>query len=96
MSSNTRRAVYAARFLRPPGYMKRMSMREKPRDFTGPFENPVRKLVRLREKASQYCEMPPPRKVLRWYKICYYSTDQWGSFKTQQKLHFKVVFHAVH
>ena len=33
---------------------------------------------------------------LRWDKIEYPSTDQWGSFKAQQKLHFKAFFHAVH
>ena len=32
----------------------------------------------------------------RWDKIDYPSTDQWGSFKAQQKLHFKAFFHAVH
>ena len=35
-------------------------------------------------------------RVLRWDKIDYPDTDQWGSFKAQQKLHFKAVFHAVH
>lgn len=30
---------------------------------TGPFENPVRRWVRLREKARQFNELPPPRKV---------------------------------
>ena len=34
--------------------------------------------------------------ALRWDKIDYPDTDQWGSFKAQQKLHFKAVFHAVH
>ncbi|CAD7958516.1 unnamed protein product [Amoebophrya sp. A25] len=65
MSSATcsRRAVEAARFLRPPGYMKRVQMREKPRKWTGPYENPVRRWVRLREKAKQFCALPPPRKV---------------------------------
>ena len=33
---------------------------------------------------------------LRCDKIEYPSTDQWGSFKAQQKLHFKAFFHAVH
>lgn len=58
-----RRAIYAARFLRPPGWTKRLLLREKPRDLTGPFENPVRRWVRLREKAKQFCEIPPPRKI---------------------------------
>ena len=34
--------------------------------------------------------------VVRWDKIDYPDTDQWGSFKAQQKLHFKAFFHAVH
>jgi len=38
-------------------------MREKPRDLTGPYENPVRRWVRLREKARQFLEVPAPRKV---------------------------------
>ena len=33
---------------------------------------------------------------VRCDKIDYPSTDQWGSFKAQQKLHFKAFFHAVH
>jgi len=55
--------VYAARFLRPPGWTKRLLLREKPRELTGPYENPVRRWVRLREKARLFCELPPPRKV---------------------------------
>eukprot|EP00392_Amoebophrya_sp_AT5.2_P013301 g13419.t1 len=43
--------------------MKRVQMREKPRSWTGPFENPVRRWVRLREKAKQFCELPPARKI---------------------------------
>ncbi|CAJ1402484.1 unnamed protein product [Effrenium voratum] len=58
-----RKAVYAARFLRPPGWTKRLLLREKPRELTGPFENPVRRWVRLREKARQFSELPPPRRV---------------------------------
>ena len=27
---------------------------------------------------------------------CWIPMAQWGSFKAQQKLHFKAVFHAVH
>lgn len=38
-------------------------MREKPRELTGPFENPVRRWVRLREKARQFSELPPPRQI---------------------------------
>jgi len=38
-------------------------LREKPRDLTGPYENPVRRWVRLREKARQFLEVPPPRKI---------------------------------
>ena len=59
----TRRAVYAAKFLKPPGFFKRAIMRDKPRVTTGPYENPVRKLVRLREKAREFEEIVPPRKV---------------------------------
>ena len=33
---------------------------------------------------------------VRWDKIDYPDTDQWGSFKAQQKLHFKAFFHAVY
>eukprot|EP00929_Paragymnodinium_shiwhaense_P103940 TRINITY_DN67803_c0_g1_i1.p1 TRINITY_DN67803_c0_g1~~TRINITY_DN67803_c0_g1_i1.p1 ORF type:complete len:433 (+),score=76.57 TRINITY_DN67803_c0_g1_i1:70-1368(+) len=58
-----RRAIYAARFLRPPGWTKRLILREKPRELTGPYENPVRRWVRLREKARLFAELPPPRKV---------------------------------
>lgn len=58
-----RRAIYAARFLRPPGYTKRLLLREKPRELIGPYENPVRRMVRLREKARQFSELPPPRKI---------------------------------
>ena len=61
--SVSRRAVYAARFLKPPGFFKRAIMRDKPRVMTGAYENPVRKLVRLKEKAKQFCDIPPPRKV---------------------------------
>ena len=41
----------------------RARLREKPRLRTGPFENPVRRFVRLREKARAFCEIPPPRRV---------------------------------
>ncbi|CAE7359269.1 CAMK4 [Symbiodinium sp. CCMP2456] len=58
-----RRAVYAAKFLRPPSWTKRLLLREKPRVLTGPFENPVRRWVRLREKARQFAELPPPRRI---------------------------------
>jgi len=58
-----RRAVYAAKFLKPPGFFKRAILRDKPRVMTGPYENPVRKLVRLREKARQFEEIPLPRKI---------------------------------
>lgn len=36
-----------------------MLLREKPRDLTGPYENPVRRWVRLREKARLFAELPP-------------------------------------
>eukprot|EP00927_Polykrikos_kofoidii_P055015 TRINITY_DN49333_c0_g1_i1.p1 TRINITY_DN49333_c0_g1~~TRINITY_DN49333_c0_g1_i1.p1 ORF type:complete len:464 (+),score=69.41 TRINITY_DN49333_c0_g1_i1:90-1394(+) len=58
-----RRAIFAARFLRPPGWTKRLILREKPRDLTGPYENPVRRWARLREKARLFSELPPPRKI---------------------------------
>lgn len=38
-------------------------MRDKPRVMTGPYENPVRKLVRLREKAREFSDIPPARKI---------------------------------
>ena len=60
---STRRAIQACRFLRPPSFVKRATLREKPRVITGPFENPVRRFVRLREKARAFCELPPPRKI---------------------------------
>ena len=55
--------MYASRFLKPPGFFKRAIMRDKPRVMTGPYENPVRKLVRLREKAKQFEDIPAPRKI---------------------------------
>ncbi|KAF4752198.1 hypothetical protein FOZ63_009883, partial [Perkinsus olseni] len=62
MLSADRRAIYASRFLSPPGFMKRLKQRGKPRN-TGPFENPVRRFVRLREKAREFSRMPPPRRI---------------------------------
>ena len=59
---SSRRAVYAAKFLKPPGFFKRAIMRDKPRVSTGPYENPVRKMVRLREKAREFEEIVPMRK----------------------------------
>eukprot|EP00922_Rhytidocystis_sp_ex-Travisia-forbesii_P022860 GHVS01033500.1.p1 GENE.GHVS01033500.1~~GHVS01033500.1.p1 ORF type:complete len:297 (-),score=58.99 GHVS01033500.1:373-1263(-) len=58
-----RRALFAARFLKPPGRCKRAELREKPRRKVGPFENPVRRFVRLREKARLFSEIPPPRRI---------------------------------
>eukprot|EP00922_Rhytidocystis_sp_ex-Travisia-forbesii_P013273 GHVS01019867.1.p1 GENE.GHVS01019867.1~~GHVS01019867.1.p1 ORF type:complete len:406 (-),score=44.46 GHVS01019867.1:1007-2224(-) len=58
-----RRAVFASRFLRPPARCKRAELREKPRRKIGPFENPVRRFVRLREKARLFSEIPPPRRI---------------------------------
>ena len=40
-------------------------------------------------------DLPRAGGKVRCDKIEYCSTDQWGSFKAQQKLHFKAVFHAV-
>lgn len=62
MTEISRRSVYAAKFLKPPGFFKRAIMRDKPRVMTGPYENPVRKLVRLREKARQFEDIVPPRR----------------------------------
>ncbi|ORM39553.1 Ubiquitin receptor RAD23b [Babesia sp. Xinjiang] len=53
----------SARFLRPPGFFKRAEMREKPRRKTGPFENPVRRFVRLKEKERIFSQVPLERKV---------------------------------
>ncbi|GIX63010.1 DNA repair protein [Babesia caballi] len=58
-----KRLSYAARFLRPPGFFKRAEMREKPRRKTGPFENPVRRFVRLKEKERLLSQVPLERKV---------------------------------
>ncbi|KAF8821646.1 hypothetical protein IE077_000225 [Cardiosporidium cionae] len=55
------RLLSASRFLKPPGKFKRAEMREKPRVTTGPFENPTRRFVRLREKARAFDMLPPPR-----------------------------------
>ncbi|KAF8819035.1 hypothetical protein IE077_001850 [Cardiosporidium cionae] len=55
------RLLTASRFLKPPGKFKRAELREKPRVTTGPFENPVRRFVRLREKARAFDMLPPPR-----------------------------------
>ncbi|KAK2194998.1 hypothetical protein BdWA1_002045 [Babesia duncani] len=60
---NYQRAKYAARFLKPPGFFKRAEMRERPHRKTGPFENPVKRFVRLREKARLFSLVPPPRNV---------------------------------
>eukprot|EP00921_Rhytidocystis_pertsovi_P018372 GHVQ01029073.1.p1 GENE.GHVQ01029073.1~~GHVQ01029073.1.p1 ORF type:complete len:270 (+),score=29.51 GHVQ01029073.1:156-965(+) len=58
-----RRAVFASRFLRPPARCKRAEIREKPRRKIGPYENPVRRFVRLREKTRLFSEIPPPRRI---------------------------------
>ncbi|EDO07259.2 uncharacterized protein BBOV_IV009050 [Babesia bovis T2Bo] len=60
---NFNRLTYSARFLRPPGFFKRAEMREKPRRKTGPFENPVRRFVRLKEKERIFSQVPLARKV---------------------------------
>ncbi|BAM39360.1 conserved hypothetical protein [Theileria orientalis strain Shintoku] len=57
------RLKYAARFLKPPGFFKRAEMREKPHRKTGPFENQVKRFVRLREKARLFSQLPAPRHV---------------------------------
>ncbi|GBE60495.1 hypothetical protein, conserved [Babesia ovata] len=58
-----KRLTYSARFLRPPGFFKRAEMREKPRRKTGPFENPVKRLVRLKEQERVFSQVPLERKV---------------------------------
>lgn len=60
---NIKRLNYSARFLRPPGFFKRAELREKPRRKTGPFENPVRRFVRLQEKERLFSQAPLERKV---------------------------------
>ncbi|EAN34108.1 hypothetical protein TpMuguga_01g00870 [Theileria parva strain Muguga] len=60
---NNSRIKHSARFLKPPGFFKRAEMREKPHRRTGPFENPVRRFVRLREKARLFSQLPAPRHV---------------------------------
>eukprot|EP00916_Digyalum_oweni_P008030 GHVL01013454.1.p1 GENE.GHVL01013454.1~~GHVL01013454.1.p1 ORF type:complete len:230 (+),score=40.71 GHVL01013454.1:34-723(+) len=63
LGGSHRRQLYASRFMRPPGFFKRAKLREKPRLLTGAYENPVKKFVRIREKARQFTEIPPPRVV---------------------------------
>lgn len=60
---NIKRLNYSARFLRPPGFFKRAELREKPRRKTGPFENPVRRFVRLQEKERLFSQAPLERLV---------------------------------
>ncbi|CDR94345.1 hypothetical protein, conserved [Babesia bigemina] len=49
--------------MRYRGFFKRAEMREKPRRKTGPFENPVKRLVRLREKERVFSQVPLERKI---------------------------------
>lgn len=62
-ASSHNRAVIASRFMRPPGKFKRAQIREKPRVLIGPFENPIRRFVRMREKAKHFSLVPPPRRI---------------------------------
>eukprot|EP00920_Eleutheroschizon_duboscqi_P042078 GHVT01100796.1.p1 GENE.GHVT01100796.1~~GHVT01100796.1.p1 ORF type:complete len:266 (+),score=42.38 GHVT01100796.1:170-967(+) len=63
LSVGLSRQSYASRFLRPPSFFKRAALRDKPRRRIGPFENEAKKFVRLREKARNFCLIPPPRLV---------------------------------
>lgn len=47
------------------GKFKRAQLREKPQRKIGPFCNPVRRLVRLKEKERLFCEMGSPRIIPR-------------------------------
>lgn len=47
------------------GKFKRAEMREKPHRKIGPFCNPIRRLVRLKEKEKIFCEIGSPRIIPR-------------------------------
>lgn len=57
-----KRALFAARFMKPPSKYKRDLMKEKPRK-NGPFENPVRRFVRLKEKERMFTLIPEKRLI---------------------------------
>ncbi|CRG99674.1 conserved Plasmodium protein, unknown function [Plasmodium relictum] len=63
--NNFNRILYASRFMRVFGKFKRAQLREKPQRKIGPFCNPVKRLVRLKEKEKLFCEIGLPRIVPR-------------------------------
>ncbi|ETW42688.1 hypothetical protein PFAG_02790 [Plasmodium falciparum Santa Lucia] len=63
--NNFQRVIYASRFMRVFGKFKRAQLREKPQRKIGPFCNPVKRLVRLKEKERLFCEIGLPRMIPR-------------------------------
>ncbi|CRG94179.1 conserved Plasmodium protein, unknown function [Plasmodium gallinaceum] len=63
--NNFQRVLYASRFMRVFGKFKRAQLREKPQRKIGPFCNPVKRLVRLKEKEKLFCEIGLPRIIPR-------------------------------
>ncbi|GAW80544.1 hypothetical protein, conserved [Plasmodium gonderi] len=63
--NNFQRVLYASRFMRVFGKFKRAQLREKPQRKIGPFSNPVKRLVRLKEKEKLFCELGMPRVIPR-------------------------------
>ncbi|SOV79710.1 conserved Plasmodium protein, unknown function [Plasmodium reichenowi] len=63
--NNFQRVIYASRFMRVFGKFKRAQLREKPQRKIGPFCNPVKRLVRLKEKEKLFCEIGLPRMIPR-------------------------------
>ncbi|ANQ07675.1 Uncharacterized protein PCOAH_00022280 [Plasmodium coatneyi] len=63
--NNFQRVLYASRFMRVFGKFKRAQLREKPHRKIGPFSNPVKRLVRLKEKERLFCELGTPRMIPR-------------------------------
>ncbi|ETB58188.1 hypothetical protein YYC_04251 [Plasmodium yoelii 17X] len=64
-ANNFQRVLYASRFMRVFGKFKRAQLREKPQRKIGPFSNPVKRLVRLKEKERLFCELGMPRIIPR-------------------------------
>ncbi|SOV14750.1 conserved Plasmodium protein, unknown function [Plasmodium sp. gorilla clade G2] len=63
--NNFQRVIYASRFMRVFGKFKRAQLREKPQRKIGPFCNPVKRLVRLKEKERLFCDIGLPRMIPR-------------------------------
>ncbi|KAI4838816.1 hypothetical protein MKS88_002325 [Plasmodium brasilianum] len=63
--NNFQRVLYASRFMRVFGKFKRAQLREKPQRKIGPFSNPVKRLVRLKEKERLFCDIGMPRIIPR-------------------------------